>query len=63
MRGGEDMARYKIICNDPNWVRAIYDGLEFKAVAYTEDAEKAEKYRSSAFASGGTPLYEVEEVE
>lgn len=63
MRGGEDMARYKIICNDPKWARSKYDDLEFKAVAYTEDAEKAEKYRSSAMASGNTPLFEVEEVE
>lgn len=55
--------KYKITCIDPNWVGSSYDGLEFKAVAYTDDYAKAVKYMHDGFHKGGIPLFTVEEVQ
>lgn len=55
--------KYKIICNDPKYVDKNYKGLDFVAVAYTDDDTLANRYMSNSMTTGGKPLFEVEEIE
>lgn len=40
------MSKYKITCNDPEWVGKSYHGLKFVAVAETEDDAVAREFQN-----------------
>lgn len=56
------MAKYKITCNNLKWVESQRDELDFKAVAYTDSEDVANKYKSNTLHTGGKPMFEVEEI-
>lgn len=54
---------YKITCNNVSYLKANnYGGAEFKGVAYTDSEEIANEFAHNGLSTGGTPLFEVEEV-
>lgn len=55
---------YKINCNNISYLKSNdYNGAKFKAVAYTDNEEIANEFAHNGLSTGGTPLFEVEEVE
>ena len=52
----------KITCTDPDWVGNRYNDIDFEAVGYTDSKEKADEFANSGYATGGVPLFTVEEV-
>lgn len=62
------MAKYKITCTDMNYIGRTcignkYRGVEFQAVAYTDDEDFVNQIQSDGFHHGGVPIFQVEEVE
>lgn len=54
--------KYKITCDDPDFVGKRYHNVDFKAVGYTDSEEVADEFKNLGYHHGGVPIFHVEEV-
>lgn len=57
------MSKYKITCNNPEFVGKRYHGLNFVAIAETEDDVIAREFQNRTLTTNGVPMFIVETVD